>query len=225
MKSRVTKQEILTVENTGNFDLIKDKIWEDKVFENVEIVVGNPLSESMSECMMVIVEPGDPDMNRSIQRIYRDRYPEMAEMCDKFETIENTIKIKNKNIKGVKEITRRIIKIKATGMQGDLWNLLKRVKEYINEENVSNLVTHKITEVKAEELKKKDVEHAIFYCHRWTREREKCEVELGMRGNVDNMVEKILESEEGWKVIERMLVTVMKAKCEYEREREKGDRK
>ena len=55
LKSRVTKEEILTVENREHFDLIKDKIWEDKIFENVEIVVGNPLSESMSECMMVIV--------------------------------------------------------------------------------------------------------------------------------------------------------------------------
>ncbi|KAJ3640617.1 hypothetical protein Zmor_027169 [Zophobas morio] len=72
-----------------------------------------------------------------------------------------------------------------------------------------------------EEGVEEDVEHAIFDCHRWTREREECEVELGMRVKVDNMVGKMLESEEGWKVIERMLVTVMKAKCEYERERER----
>ncbi|KAJ3661606.1 hypothetical protein Zmor_005996 [Zophobas morio] len=75
-----------------------------------------------------------------------------------------------------------------------------------------------------EEGVEEDVEHAIFDCHRWTRVREECEVELGMRVNVDNMVEKMLESEEGWKVIERMLVTVMKAKCEYERERERKER-
>ena len=55
----------------------------DKIFEKEESVVGNPPSQSMSECMVVIVEPGDPGMNRSIQRMYRDKYPEMSVMSEK----------------------------------------------------------------------------------------------------------------------------------------------
>ena len=67
-----------------------------------------------------------------------------------------------------------------------------------------------------------DVEHAIFGCDRWARVREECEMELGMM-NADNMIENMLENQERWIAIERMLVTIMKEKCEYERERERRE--
>ncbi|KAJ3661608.1 hypothetical protein Zmor_005996 [Zophobas morio] len=125
----VTKQEISAADNREKFDKIKNNVWEQSVFENVEIVVGNPLSETKSECMIVIAEPRDPDMNRSIQKTYRDSYPEMAEMRNNFEIIEKTIKTRNiKNKDEVREITREIIKIKATDTKDHLWDLLKRVR-------------------------------------------------------------------------------------------------
>ena len=46
-------------------------------------------------------------------------------------------------------------------------------------------------------------------------------MEVGKRLNVDNMIELILNNEEGWMAIETMLVTIMKRKCEYEREKER----
>ena len=67
-----------------------------------------------------------------------------------------------------------------------------------------------------------DVEHAIFDCDRWARVREECEMELGMRVNADNIIEKMLENEEGWMAIERMLVTIMKEKCEYEKKKKRS---
>ncbi|KAJ3658820.1 hypothetical protein Zmor_010541 [Zophobas morio] len=75
-----------------------------------------------------------------------------------------------------------------------------------------------------EEGVEEDVEHAIFDCDRWARVREECEMELGMRVDADNMIDKMLENnEEGSIAIERMLITIMKEKCDYERKRERRE--
>ncbi|XP_063901395.1 centromere-associated protein E-like [Zophobas morio] len=154
-KMNVTKQEILEADNREKFDKIKNNAWEQNAFENVEVVVGNPLSETKSECMVVIAEPGDPDMNRSIQKMFRDRYPEMTEMRNNFEIIENVVKTRNiENKDEVRETTRKIIKIKTIDTKDDLWDLLKKVREYTKEEKIENIVTHKIAEIEGEELRK-----------------------------------------------------------------------
>ena len=67
-----------------------------------------------------------------------------------------------------------------------------------------------------------NVEHATE-CDRWARVREDCEVQLGRRVSADNMNELMLKNEEGWMAIESMLVTVMKMKCDYERQRERRE--
>ncbi|KAJ3643399.1 hypothetical protein Zmor_026112 [Zophobas morio] len=61
-----------------------------------------------------------------------------------------------------------------------------------------------------------DAEQTIFLCHRWQRKR--AEAEMVTRSLiVENLVEKMLESEENWTVIENFLVGVMKRKGEHER--------
>ncbi|KAI5720733.1 hypothetical protein M8J77_011081 [Diaphorina citri] len=58
------------------------------------------------------------------------------------------------------------------------------------------------------------VEHALFKCERFRKERE--EIQMDVR--VENMIELMIESEEAWKKIEKYITTVMREKERIERE-------
>lgn len=58
------------------------------------------------------------------------------------------------------------------------------------------------------------VEHALFKCERFRKERE--EIQMDVR--IENMIELMIESEEAWKKIEKYITTVMREKERIERE-------
>ncbi|KAG5871097.1 hypothetical protein JTB14_035794 [Gonioctena quinquepunctata] len=54
--------------------------WESSVYTNTAIIVGNPVAKKGDDVKVVIVEPDDPDMKASVQRLYRDKFPELQEL-------------------------------------------------------------------------------------------------------------------------------------------------
>lgn len=57
---------------------IMDRSWPECTFRNVEIDVGNPLSKGTEGDLAIYVE--DPEMNTGIGRIFKERYPELAQI-------------------------------------------------------------------------------------------------------------------------------------------------
>ncbi|CAG9815539.1 unnamed protein product [Phaedon cochleariae] len=67
---------------------IANKEWGEELFQNTEIKVGNPLDTKTSTVKVVLIEPTDKKMERSIQHLYREKYPELMETTDHFAVLE-----------------------------------------------------------------------------------------------------------------------------------------
>ncbi|CAH0563162.1 unnamed protein product [Brassicogethes aeneus] len=74
-----------------------------------------------------MVEPTEKEMAKSIQCLYKERYPELIECTEDYETLERNCTIKSQN----KTITSRIIKILHVGMEEEIWKKLQRLKEVV----------------------------------------------------------------------------------------------
>jgi hypothetical protein len=106
---------------------VEGKTWEERVFSNTEIVVGNPVTASDLAVKVVLIDPEDPKMEKSIQRIYRDRYPELAEATEDFEILEQISRIRSR---GQHEQTKKtVVKIVQDGTDEVLWNRLTRLRD------------------------------------------------------------------------------------------------
>ena len=58
---------------------------------------------------VVLIEPEDPKMEKSIQKQYREKYPELTDLKEDFEVIEQITKIRSQNPDAYTR--RKIIKI------------------------------------------------------------------------------------------------------------------
>lgn len=102
--------------------------WEQDLFKQTEITVGNPLTTDDQTTKVVLFEPTDKEMNSSIQRLYRDKFPELTSIKDEFEVIEQITKIKSEH-EGTKLSTKKIIKVQHDKNTKDIWEKLKRIRE------------------------------------------------------------------------------------------------
>ncbi|CAH1110423.1 unnamed protein product [Psylliodes chrysocephalus] len=91
-----------------------------------EIIVGNPLVTSNQTTKVVLIETNDKDMNSSIQRLYREKFPKLINIKD-FEVIEQITKIKSEN-DGTK-LRKKIIEVHHDETIPDTWEKLQRIKE------------------------------------------------------------------------------------------------
>jgi hypothetical protein len=57
---------------------VEGRTWEERVFSNT-VITGNPVTASDRAVKVVLAEPEIPKMDKSIQRICRDRFPELAD--------------------------------------------------------------------------------------------------------------------------------------------------
>jgi hypothetical protein len=57
---------------------VEGRTWEERVFSNT-VIIGNPVTASDRAVKVVLAEPQIPKMDKSIQRICRDRFPELAD--------------------------------------------------------------------------------------------------------------------------------------------------
>ncbi|XP_071056622.1 uncharacterized protein [Onthophagus taurus] len=121
-----------TVEKYEEFKTVKEEKWTKESYENTEVLIGNPLHAKDSTVLVVLADPGDPRMERGIQRKFKERYPEIEDIEENIGIIEQTHKIKTK---GQSETRRRkIIKITCKGTDEDLFESFRLLREEVKDD-------------------------------------------------------------------------------------------
>lgn len=108
---------------------VKDREWEDATYTNTEVRVGNPIDSASSVTKVVLVEPDDINMDRSIQRLYRDRFPELADIAADYEVLEHEVRTRMKESQAHAASCNKIIKACHKGTDNDIWNRLQMIKK------------------------------------------------------------------------------------------------
>ncbi len=120
-------EDLEGIDDLKKWQAIENKVWKKKVYSNTELKVGNPLATKDSVVKVVVVEPDDPGMERGVQKLYREKFPELVEIEMDFEVIEQITRIRSKTPN--EGITRKIIKIKHDGSDNKLWEQIGKVKK------------------------------------------------------------------------------------------------
>ncbi|CAH1103758.1 unnamed protein product [Psylliodes chrysocephalus] len=121
-----------------------------------DIEKGYPFESGKQSAKVVMVEPKDPKMNNGIQKIYKDKYPELEQIEDDFEILEETIKLRSK--RHVQK-NSKIIRIVPNDKEDDLWAYLSKVKEEVEENET--IAIHAISSMSQTGLQK--MAAAIFH--------------------------------------------------------------
>ncbi|CAG9831342.1 unnamed protein product [Diabrotica balteata] len=106
---RVTSLE--GVNNFADFQRHSLYDWPEKVFKKTTIEVLNPL-DSKCNVKVVALEPNDPKMMFSVQRVYRDRYPDLPTLERDFEVLENSTTVRREGERRTK--VEKVIKLSAS---------------------------------------------------------------------------------------------------------------
>ncbi|CAG9767823.1 unnamed protein product [Ceutorhynchus assimilis] len=132
--------ELGECDNFATWTEKSEKTWEENIFTNPEIVVGNPLATKDEIVKVVLVGKSEANMDRGVQKIYRDRYPELEHIKEDFGMLEQDFRIRTKTTNTTK--TRKIIKITHNETEEDLYNKISDLKtELVTEEGV---ILHKV---------------------------------------------------------------------------------
>lgn len=125
------QQTLRTLEGIDNLEQYRQvggMNWERTLFKKTEVRVGNPLATDDQTTKVVLIEPNDQDMNLSVQRLYKEKFPELSKIKNEFEVIEQITKIKAPN--DTTELsTKKVIKAAHNGTMQDIWEKLTRVRE------------------------------------------------------------------------------------------------
>ncbi|XP_066157687.1 uncharacterized protein [Euwallacea fornicatus] len=140
--------QIEGVDTYQKFKEIMDKNWEENIYENTEIKIGNPLETKMTTVKVVMTEKGDKNMERGIQRLYKKRYPELLEGDENYEVLEQTTNYKNAKQK----MGQKLIRIELSGREEDLWEQMERMKK--DTEGDEWVAMHKINEINIDMFRK-----------------------------------------------------------------------
>jgi hypothetical protein len=119
------QEEIKNARTLEGFEKVKGFNWTETQFENVKMVMGNQImsrEETVAKC--VIVEPDDGAMDKSIQKMYRDRFPELCDSDRDFETFV----VKMGRGEEQRQTTRKLVKIKIDGTDGNLWEQVTKLR-------------------------------------------------------------------------------------------------
>lgn len=79
------EEDLKDINELSELTSIENLIWPDDVYTNSKVIVGDPLGTEDGTVRVVMVEPKDPDMQASIQKMFKDKYPELADLTDPFE--------------------------------------------------------------------------------------------------------------------------------------------
>lgn len=147
-----TLTNIPEITNIKDFTYYATLRWEENTYKNSKIIIGNPLTSGCYSPKVVFIEPNDKDMSLSIQKLFRDKYPELIEAPGEFEVLEQTTKIGNTTYH------KRILKVQIDGTHEDLWDKLNQVKKLNLQEN--KIILHHIENISNDVLRK--MTQAIF---------------------------------------------------------------
>jgi hypothetical protein len=127
------QEEIKNARTLEGFEKVKGFNWTETQFENVKMVMGNQImsrEETVAKC--VIVEPDDGAMDKSIQKMYRDRFPELCDSDRDFETFV----VKMGRGEEQRQTTRKLVKIKIDGTDGNLWEQVTKLRAEMEGEGI-----------------------------------------------------------------------------------------
>lgn len=153
LADKVCVEDVRSINNYEAYEKIRDKSWDETCFPNVRIEVGNPISQLNLMGSLVIVDSSDVKMEKSTQKLYRDRFPELLEMEKQVDILEST-NTRTDNLKGKITTRHTIIKIKSSGLEKDLFDQVMAAKKCAEECNINQIATHKIADVSLETQRK-----------------------------------------------------------------------
>lgn len=145
----LSNDDIAQISTYEDYSSRKNMIW--KEFKNVKVKVGNPINTN-DNLALTIVDPSDPNMTKSIQKMFTDRHPDLLEINEEMGSLEIT---SSYTVSGEKKIKKKnITKVKPRDVNEDLWRLLAKVRQYAIDNGHNAITTHVITSIKEEELQK-----------------------------------------------------------------------
>jgi hypothetical protein len=145
------------VVSAEDFEPLANLPWEEDLFKNVEIKVGNPLATPHDTVKCVLVEPKDKAMGNSIQKFFVERFPELKTMDGEFDVIEQTTRRKGAGGKTA-DTHQKVIKIQHDGSIPSIWKGLDAVRQECKEDKA--VVIHHVEALSGERLKK--LTQAVF---------------------------------------------------------------
>lgn len=120
------------VDSYDRFAEIYEKDWEGNLFQRTEVVIGNPI-KGAEESQVVFVEEDDRGMERSIQRMYRDKYEELELMNEEFEFLE----ICTRTRAGMSK--RMVHKVQVSEKMDEIWDKLVQLRETLKGREVVSM--------------------------------------------------------------------------------------
>jgi hypothetical protein len=121
------------------------------------VVVGTPFETKDDVTKVVLVEPEDRDMDKGIQRVFRERYPELRFGDREVDVVEQTTRVRSQ-LPG--EVARRkVVKIMHDGMEGDLWRKFCELRK--ETESDVRVAMHHVNSMGTERLRK--MAEAVFH--------------------------------------------------------------
>lgn len=120
------------IDTAEKFEEVAKVEWSEEMYQNTEITVGNPLNDN--ECTKVVFrEPDDKHMDKSIQKLFKERYPKLREIKNDIGIIERETKIRN--TEGSRQLRQKVVLLEIDGTTKDLWEKMTQLKEEtVNEE-------------------------------------------------------------------------------------------
>lgn len=131
-----------------SFKDIADKKWDQGLFQNVNVLKGNPLDTKSEVLKVVFVEEQSPDMSEGIKLLYRKRFPEIVDMGD-MATLKQATRYTTDS--GSRTVGQRIMKI-ITGDEKSVWGKMTKLTEVTAEEKY--IAIHHTNGLTLETLKK-----------------------------------------------------------------------
>ncbi|XP_074035194.1 uncharacterized protein [Leptinotarsa decemlineata] len=122
--------------------------WGEEAFRKTKITVGNPLETGDEVTKVVMVDPGDEDMSAGIQKMYKEKYPELAGIKEEIEVMEQITKTRRTG----KQTRKKVIEVKLDGTHEGTWRRLKQLREETKEDE--EICLHHIKSMKLKAFQK-----------------------------------------------------------------------
>jgi hypothetical protein len=150
--------ELKTLEKTDTFEqwgATASKKWREDLFTNTVIVVGTPFERKDDITKVVLVELEDGIW--SIQRAFRERYPELRFVEHELDVVDQTTRVMSQLPGEV--VRRKVVRILHDGTKGDIWNKLCELR--VETESDVRVAMHHVNCMRVERLRK--MVEAIFH--------------------------------------------------------------
>lgn len=147
-----TIPEKITDLGNGNtkeeFDTLRDKKWDENIYRVTYLEENeNPIHNDNIKTKIIWIDPEDTEMEKGLQRGYKEKYPSLTQMKGNFEMMEQITKSGNQKLNHIK-----IFKIVQGKNEQMLWDNIQKVKTLTGENE--DISIHDIKGVETNQLQK-----------------------------------------------------------------------